>query len=172
MKYQESIKKEMEWLAGKDNVVFLGEGLINAGRIYGTLDDVPNKKCVEMPIAENLIAGSAIGLALKGYRPIVIFQRMDFMLIASDAIINHMALIPQMSGHKIKLPIIIRAIIGSRDKKFDVGPQHQHDFTHIFDTYMITEKYESKVYQEAYKTDEPVLVVEDRDLYDSSIWAN
>ena len=61
-----------------------------------------------MPVAENLTMGVAIGLALRKARPVVIFQRMDFMLIASDAIINHLALMPKMSGGQFNLPVIIR----------------------------------------------------------------
>ena len=43
MKYSEAITGEMKWLAEKEKVIFVGEGLINAGRIYETLDKVPNK---------------------------------------------------------------------------------------------------------------------------------
>ena len=50
MKLQEKLKIEYGKLAKHLDVVFLGEGLVNAGRIYGTLDDVPVKKCIEMPI--------------------------------------------------------------------------------------------------------------------------
>ena len=168
MKYREHIAEEMGWLAGQRHSVFTGEGIINAGRMYNTLDMVPLRKCIEYPIAENLIASSAIGLALEGFRPIVVFQRMDFMLIAADAIINHMALIPQMSGGKVKLPIVIRAIIGSRDRRFDVGPQHNHDFTHIFEPYLATIKYEPGAYKGAYMSDQPTLVIEDKDKYETN----
>jgi len=167
MTYKDKITESMAWLVEQSNTIFLGEGIINAGRIYGTLDRVPLNRCIEMPIAENLIAGSAIGLAIAGYRPVVIFQRMDFMLIAADAIINHMALIPKMSGDRIKLPIIIRATIGSRSKQFDCGPQHNHDFRHIFAPYITTFNFEQGVYQIAYQRNEPVLIVDDKDLYEN-----
>jgi len=169
MIYKDRLTEDMEWLAKQSNTIFLGEGIINAGRIYDTLDKVSLEKCIEMPIAENLIAGSAIGLAIAGYKPVVIFQRMDFMLIAADAIINHMALIPKMSGGKVKLPIIIRATIGSRDKKFDCGPQHNHDFRHIFSPYITTFDYEQGIYEVAYNRNEPVLIVDDKDLYERNV---
>jgi len=174
VKYKDRVSEAMTWIGKEDGSVFLGEGLINAGRIYNTLGKVSTKRCIEFPICENLIAGSAIGLALYGLRPIIVFQRMDFMLIASDAIINHIALMPQMSGGQITLPIVIRAIIGSRDSKFDVGPQHNHDFTYIFEPYVRTIRLDSKSdivneYKEAFKLDEPVLVVEDRDLYEKEV---
>ena len=173
MTYQEKIKEGMTWLGKQEKSVFLGEGLINAGRIYSTLSSVPLRKCIEFPVAENLIVGSAIGLALEGYRPIVVFQRHDFLLLAADQIINHLALLPSMSGNQFQLPVIIRAIIGSRSSKFNVGPQHQHDFTHIFKPYIrtwIIKDWKAAVtgYANAYDLNEPVLIVEDRDDYDKT----
>lgn len=172
--FKDQITGSMKWLSKQKKTVFIGEGIINAGRIYGTCNSISMKKCIETPIAENLIAGAAIGLALQGYVPVVIFQRMDFMLIASDAIINHMALIPRMSGGKIALAIIIRAIIGSQDKSFDVGPQHNHDFTHIFKPYITTVSLRPKMdvldtYKEAYRAGHPVLLIERKDDYDKEV---
>lgn len=171
--YRDKVKESMTWLGKQKKTVFLGEGVVNAGRIYGTLDGVPKRKCLEMPICENLIVGMAIGLAVEGWKPIVVFQRMDFMLIAADAIINHLALMPQFSGGCLQLPVIIRAIIGSRDKKFWVGEQHNHDFTHVFKPYLETYRVGIGVptikdyYADAYNRNQPVLIVEERDLYDT-----
>lgn len=171
MKFKDKIKESMTWLSKQPKVVFLGEGLKNANSIYGTLEKVSEKRCLEMPIAENLIASVGVGLAITGFLPILVFQRMDFMLIAADALINHAALIPKMSNGKIKVPLIIRAIIGSKDPKFDVGPQHNHDFTHIFKPYMDTWVFEPddnilSAYQHAYKSNEPMLLIERKDDYE------
>jgi len=170
MTYKEHITNTMGLLAEHKDTVFLGEGLINAGRIYGTMDYVPITKCLEMPIAENLIVGAAMGLALQGFKPVVIFQRMDFMLVAADAIINHLCKIPAMSGDRVKLPVIIRAIIGNQDKKFDVGLQHKADYTRIFSPYMLTipliePDHIHMFYKDAYKKDEPVLLIEKYNKY-------
>jgi pyruvate/2-oxoglutarate/acetoin dehydrogenase E1 component len=170
--YRCNIRNSMTWLGERPEVIFMGQGLINAGRIYNTLNNVPLDKCLEMPIAEDLIMGMAIGMSLEGYRPIVVFQRHDFMLIAADQIINHLCLIPQMSGGQVKLPVIIRAIVGQREGTFDVGPQHKHDFTHIFSPYIDTiviDRYTDilRVYEEAYRSTKPILIVERRDLYEA-----
>lgn len=168
MTLKEEITLAMSDLAKYKDTVFLGENVINSGRIYGTLDKVPLKKCIEMPICENLIAGMAIGLAVAGYHPICIFQRMDFMLIAADAIINHAALIPKMSGDRVRLPIIFRTIKAELNDKFWVGHQHSKDFTHVFKPHIIV--IESlrlraygvrRMYQDLYESDKPILVVED-----------
>ena len=173
MKLKKLINQEMKLLAKHSKVVFLGENVTNSGRIYGTLEDVPMKKCIEMPICENLIAGVAIGLALDGWIPVCIFQRMDFMLIAADAIINHACLMEKMSGGKIKLPIIFRTIKANLNNKFWVGHQHSKDFTYIFrdhlKTYTIPTPDDVDVYRKLIKTEEPVLVVEDYGYFEKEI---
>ena len=165
MTLKDDIVEAMANLARRKDTVFLGENIINSGRIYGTLDKVPLIKCIEMPVAENLIAGVAIGLAIEGLRPIVIFQRMDFMLIAADAIINHASLIPKISGGKVKLPIIFRTIKASLNDKFWVGYQHSKDFSHVFENWMEVRQLGSKsnaqqTYEQAWTEEKPVLVVE------------
>ena len=161
----------MQWLSHQSKTVFMGEGLKNAGSIYGTLSNVSSKKCLELPIAENLIVGLSIGLAIQGFKPVVVFQRMDFLLLAADAIINHLSLLSTMSGNQFQPSVIIRAIIGSQNPKFDVGPQHNKDLRYIFEPYIKTITLEKKtpilkVYKEAYTRVEPTLIVERKDLYE------
>ena len=163
---KDNIKEEMKWLSEQEGAVFIGEGIVGSGRIYGTLDDVPTNKCVEMPIAENLVVGVAIGLAMKGYKPIVVFQRMDFMLCGADALINHLALIPHLSNGQFRLPVMVRTIVGSQNPKFDVGVQHNKDLRHVFEPWIKTFKYEKGIYRELWEMDEPKIVVEWKDAYD------
>ena len=176
MTYKEAISESMNELSKKNEVVFLGQGLIVGDRIYGTMDGVPTNKCSEMPCAENLTMGVAIGLALRGFRPVVIFQRMDFILLAADAIINHAALMPKMSGGQFKLPILIRAIVGSQSKSFDVGPQHQKDFSELFAPYLSLNRFNNtttkfganaiqKTYEHEYSEGGLSMLVEYKDLY-------
>lgn len=169
MKKKESCLKDaiaiaMKVLSRKPNVVFLGENIINSKRIYGTLNEVPLNKCIEMPVCENLIAGVAIGLALEGWRPVCIFQRMDFMFIAADAIINHACVFPKLNS-SVKLPIIFRTIKADLNQQFYVGHQHSKDLTHVFSPYLpvfqIPEEHPKEVYEKVWKMNEPVLVVED-----------
>lgn len=136
MTLKESLQIEFKKLSEVEDVVFLGENIINSGRIYGTLNDVPTYKCIEMPVAENLIAGCAVGLAITGRLPICIFQRMDFMLIAADAIINHAALMPKMTG--IKLPILFITFKATLKDSFYAGLQHTKDLSHVFEPYLPT----------------------------------
>ena len=174
MKYKDVVSKTMAELATKDEVIFIGQGLLNGDRVYGTMSDVPTTKCLELPCAENLHIGIAIGLALKGYRPVIIFQRMDFILLASDGIINHLSLMPKMSGGQFKLPIIIRAIVGSNSDKFVVGPQHNKDFSELFMPYLAVHQFRrgmdiKNAYEMEYKDEEACLMVEYKDCYEEVI---
>lgn len=172
MKYKDAITDEMNWLAHQPNTIFLGQGLVNAGRIYGTLDRVPLHKCVEMPIAENLIAGAALGLALSGKLPIVVFQRMDFMLIAADAILNHAALLARMSGGNVRPHMIFRTIIGSGSPKFDVGLQHKQDYSDLFTGRIRVQKYGTLGDYHMPATSRDVwLVIERKDDYEQDLAA-
>lgn len=170
MLYKDAITQAMTNASKKKGVVFLGEGIVNAGRVYGTMDKVPVSKCIEMPICENLISGCGIGLAIEGHRPIVVYQRMDFMLLAVDSILNHLHPIPIMSGGQIKLPVIYRAIIGSNDPKFDVGMQHKKHLGYIFEhflkvVYLTTKSDINQVYTTALKEKNPTLIIEYYDMY-------
>jgi pyruvate/2-oxoglutarate/acetoin dehydrogenase E1 component len=163
-----NITADMTWLAQQDKVVFLGEGLLKGDRIYNTMQGVGLSKCLEMPIAENLIMGCAIGLALEGWKPVVIFQRMDFMLIAADQIINHLALIPEMSNGQFKPFVMIRAGVGSQCAKFDVGAQHRHDFRGVFSPYIETHEYNPEIYRSMFNLERTCIIIERKDMYDRS----
>ena len=130
MKYKDAIKKSMEMLAQDDRFKFLGYNVKYGSMAYGTLKDVQDK-CMETPLAENLMADLAIGLSLEGYRPVVFFERQDFILNSLDAIVNHMDKIDSMSNGQFKTPVILRATVGAKNI-LNPGPQHTQDFSEIF----------------------------------------
>lgn len=172
MTYKDQIVKAMEDLSKEPDVVFIGQGLSVGDRVYGTMNNVPTNKCIELPTAENLAVGVALGLTVKGFKPVLVFQRMDFMLACADAIINHMALIPKMSSGQVKFPVIIRAIVGSQSDKFVVGPQHNKDLTYIFQPWIHTTEFRRgmeiyNTYMSEYRdpSETGVVLVEYKDSY-------
>ena len=177
MTYKDQIVKAMTELGAIEEVVFIGQGISIGDRVYGTMNGVPTNKCLELPTTENLAVGVALGLALKGFRPVLVFQRMDFMLQCADALINHMALIPEMSGGQVKFPIIIRAIVGSQDrKKFDVGLQHNKDLAYIFQPWIPTTEFRRgmeiyNTYMSEYKdpSEKGAIMIEYKDMYDQEV---
>ena len=123
MTYQQAIKEECEKYASDEKVRFIGYNTAFGSRMYRTLSDIPVNRIIEMPVAENLMIGLAIGMALEGYKPVVCFERHDFILLALDGIINHIDKLPYISNQQFRLPIIIRAIVGGV-KPINPGPMH------------------------------------------------
>ncbi len=163
--YKQFLIDEMYKLSQDKKVIFIGYNTRYAHRMYGTLNKVPKKQCLEMPVCEALMVGLAMGMSLEGFKPVICFERQDFMLIAADQIINHLALMPKISGRQFDFPIIIRAIIGSQNKKFDLGLQHTKDLTYMFSPYIYTEDFTGKNYTN-YKWDKPIIITERRGFYE------
>ena len=112
--YHKAIKEEMELFAKDERVLFIGQQILPPDDFYGTLKDISKEKRTEFPVAEELQMGASLGLSLEGYLPISIFQRMDFLPRACDALINHLNLLPELSRGLFIPKIIIRTTIGSK----------------------------------------------------------
>jgi len=172
MKYKDALVKSMELLAQNDKVRFLGYNVNYGSRAYGTLNSISKSKCIETPLAENLMAGMAIGMSLEGFRPVVFFERHDFILNALDSIVNHLDKIEQMSYGQFKTPVIIRATVGSKTP-LDAGAQHTQDFTEVlkklikFPVIELTNSEQIiREYEKAAVSNGPILFVERKDLYE------
>lgn len=169
MTYKECITEAMLKLAQDERVLFIGQGLLDKEPFYGTLTGVPRSKMLEMPCAESLTTGVATGLALTGWIPVLLFQRMDFMLLAADQIINHLAIMPKMSGGQFKLPMIIRCCVGSQDEKFQVGIQHNKNFKILFMDYLTVFDMTSYLSSAFELPKESTMVVEYKDMYGTNV---
>lgn len=128
MTHKEVITEICTELGKDDKTRFIGYNTVYGSRMYGTLKDVDKGRCVETPVCENLMMGLAMGMSLEGFRPVVCFERHDFLLIGLDAIVNHLDKMPMVSGYQYKMPVIVRAIVGSKEP-LDPGPQHTADYT-------------------------------------------
>src|ERR1051325_11288997 len=74
-------------IMGEDIGVYEGTFLITAGMLkkYGP------KRVIDTPISEAGMAGTAVGMAMLGLRPIVEMMTMNFAIVAADQILNHAA---------------------------------------------------------------------------------
>jgi thiamine pyrophosphate-dependent acetolactate synthase large subunit-like protein len=115
---------------GEKGAIFIGYN-VKYGNAIGTLKDVPDEQKLETPVAENLMAGLAIGMSFEGFLPVVYYERHDFMLVAADAIINHIDKIERISHGEFKCPVIIRAVTADAGP-FYSGITHSQDFTRVF----------------------------------------
>jgi len=132
MKYFDELKRAMEWLAQKQDTLFLGQAVEFAGTaMTNTLRDVARTKLLEIPVDEELQMGLSIGLAINGTTPISIFPRWNFLLLAMNQLVNHLDKLPIYSHGEFNPRVIIRTAIGSERP---INPQIQHtgDFTDGF----------------------------------------
>ena len=131
LSYKESMIQSMTDL-GKEGAIFIGYNVLY-GNAIGTLAGVPNEQKLETPVAENLMTGLAIGMSFEGFLPVIYFERHDFMLVAADAIINHIDKIERLSHGEFKVPILIRAVTADAGP-FYSGITHSQDFTKMFES--------------------------------------
>ncbi len=132
MKYADELTKAMDLLAKDPKTIFLGQAVEYPGTaMTNTLKNVPKKKLIEIPVAEEMQLGISNGLALNNFIPISIFPRWNFLLLATNQLINHLDKFEVMSQGLFKTKVIIRTSIGSQRQ---LHTQHQHvgDFTDAF----------------------------------------
>ena len=132
MKYAHELTKAMDFLAENPQTIFLGQAVEYPGTVMSaTLKNIPKEKLLEIPVAEELQLGITNGLALNNFIPVSIFPRWNFLLLATNQLINHLDKFEVMSQGLFKTKVIIRTSIGSQRP---LHPQHQHvgDFTEAF----------------------------------------
>ena len=114
----------MDFLGTKKETIFTGQAVEVPGTaMSNTLKDIPKKKLLELPVAEEMQMGMSLGLAMNGNIPISIFPRWNFLLYGINQLVNHIDKFKIMAGNKIKPKIIIRTSIGSQRP---LHPQYQH----------------------------------------------
>lgn len=134
LKFSDAIREGIfQSMSNDKNVLVMGLGVTDPKGIFGTTIGLEKKfgakRVYEIPASENAITGVAIGAALKGARPILVHQRVEFSLLSMEQIINQAAKLNFMSGGKLKVPLVIRLIIG---KGWGQGPQHSQSLENIF----------------------------------------
>ena len=173
--YSDAIREGFNYiLANHDDVVALGQGLWSPWYVGQSMTDLDKQfgrdRVLDTPISENSTTGMAVGLALGGYRPIVIHPRLDFMVLASDAIVNQAAKWRHMLGGASNVPLTIRGIINRGGEQ---GAQHsqalQSWYAHIPGLRVVmpaTAKDARDLLVASVLCDDPVLYIDDRWLYE------
>lgn len=114
----------MNWLGEQEHVMILGQAVCYAGTgCYESLTEVPNNKKMEFPVAENFQIGVSTGMAINGLIPVSVVPRWNFLLCATDQIVNHLDKMKSMSDGQCNPKVIIRVAKGS---ELPVDPQDQH----------------------------------------------
>lgn len=132
MKYLEEVQKGMDRLASHPKSIFIGQAVEFKGTaLTHQVKDYSPEKLLEMPVAEEMQAGFALGLALEGYLPISLYPRMNFITLAINQIINHLDKWSAMSCGSSCPKVIMKAVVGS-EYPLDPGHQHKANYTQAF----------------------------------------
>lgn len=116
-----------EELARDPAVLLMGEGVATKRR--DLVADFGLERVRNTPLAEASIAGTAVGAAASGLRPVVDLLFAPFMTLAMDALANSAGKLRYLSGGQFSFPLVAMAITGSG---WCVGAQHNHNLEAIF----------------------------------------
>ncbi|HSJ45055.1 MAG TPA: alpha-ketoacid dehydrogenase subunit beta [Euzebyales bacterium] len=99
-----------------DRVVVFGEDVADLGGVFRVTDRLAERfgpdRCFDTPLAESGIVGTAVGMAMYGYRPVVELQFDGFSYPAFDQITSHLAKLPNRSRGTVRLPVVVRIPFG------------------------------------------------------------
>ncbi|MEW2507770.1 alpha-ketoacid dehydrogenase subunit beta [Amycolatopsis sp. NPDC047767] len=103
-------------MADDESVVLLGEDIGALGGVFRVTDglraEFGEHRVIDSLLAESGIVGTAIGLALRGYRPVCEIQFDGFIYPAFDQIVSQLAKLRARSGGRLKVPVTIRVPCG------------------------------------------------------------
>ena len=107
------LRKAME---NDSKVLIMGEDVGKLGGVFRVTDglqkDFGEDRVIDTPLAESGIVGTAIGLALRGYRPVCEIQFDGFVYPAYDQIVSQLAKMHYRAQGHISLPVTIRIPYG------------------------------------------------------------
>ncbi len=136
MSYFDELCLAMNLLSDDDRTLFMGQGVGCSGTTMSdTFKDIPAEKRLEMPVAEDMQCGMAIGMSLRGIIPICVYPRWNFLICATNQIVNHLDRLGLYSDYRPK--VIIRTAVPS-NVPFNPGPQHDDNFTGAFTSMLRT----------------------------------
>jgi 2-oxoisovalerate dehydrogenase E1 component beta subunit len=166
----EALRKALET---DPKVVLMGEDIGKLGGVFRITDglqkDFGDSRVIDTPLAESGIVGTAVGLALRGYRPVVEIQFDGFVFPAYDQIVTQLAKMHARALGKVKLPIVIRIPYGG-----GIGAVEHHSespealFAHVAGLKVVSPATASDAYwmlQQAIDCDDPVIFFEPKRRY-------
>jgi len=107
------LRKAME---NDPKVLVMGEDVGKLGGVFRVTDglqkDFGEDRVIDTPLAESGIVGTAIGLALRGYRPVCEIQFDGFVYPAFDQIVSQLAKMRARALGKVSLPVVVRIPFG------------------------------------------------------------
>jgi pyruvate dehydrogenase E1 component beta subunit len=154
-------------------VLVMGEDVGRFGGVFRATDGLQAEfgpeRCIDTPLAESGIIGTAIGMALYGMRPVPEIQFGDYIYPAFDQIVNELAKLRYRSGGEYSAPLVIRTPVGGGIKG---GHYHSQSpeafFTHVPGIKVVcpSNAYDAKgLLASAIRGDDPVVFMEPKQYY-------
>jgi 2-oxoisovalerate dehydrogenase E1 component beta subunit len=166
----EGLRRAME---DDPKVLIMGEDVGKLGGVFRVTDglqkDFGEARVIDTPLAESGIVGTAIGLALRGYRPICEIQFDGFVFPAFDQIVSQLAKMRMRSLGHVSLPVVIRIPCGG-----GIGAVEHHSespealFAHTGGLRVVACSDPGDAYrmiQQSVRTDDPVIFFEPKRRY-------
>ena len=164
------IQKQMQ---KNSKILVFGEDVAELGGVFrvteGLLDEFGSNRVFNSPIAESGIVGTAIGLAMRGYRPIAEIQFEGFVYPAFDQIVSQLAKLTNRSEGNLSMPVVIRIPYGG-----GIGAVEHHSespeayFAHTAGLRVISPSNPNDAYwmiQQAIESNDPVIFFEPKRRY-------
>lgn len=172
--YSQAVREALQLAMRRDEKVFmLGEDIGVYGGAFGVsdglLEEFGPERVRDTPISEAVIAGTAVGAAMTGMRPVAEIQFMDFITLSMEQLVLQGAKIRFMFGGKATVPMVLRTPAGS-----GTGAAAQHSesleawFVHVpgLKVVMPSTPYDAKgLLLAAIEDNNPVIFVEHKLLY-------
>ena len=160
-------------MTADEKVVVFGEDVGVLGGVFRVTDgltrDFGEQRCFDTPLAEAGIMGTAIGMAMYGFRPVVEMQFDAFSYPAFEQITSHLAKMRNRTRGRLPLPVVVRVPYGGGIG----GVEHHSDssegyFAATPGLHVVTPATVSDAYtllRAAIESDDPVIFMEPKRLY-------
>jgi len=163
----------LEEMRRDPNVMVIGEDIAVMGGTFaltrGFLEEFGPMRVRDTPISESGFMGMAVGMAMRGMRPIVELMYNDFIAVSLDPLMNQAAKLRYMTGGQITIPMVLRAPMGAGRRN---AGQHSQClealFMHIPGLKLVcpSTAYDAKgLIKTAIRDNDPVVVLEHKLLY-------
>ncbi|MEJ3743424.1 alpha-ketoacid dehydrogenase subunit beta [Actinomycetes bacterium KLBMP 9797] len=160
-------------LESDPKVLIMGEDIGKLGGVFRITDglqkDFGDDRVIDTPLAESGIIGTAVGLAIRGYRPVCEIQFDGFVYPAYDQIVSQVAKMHYRSQGKVKMPMVIRIPFGG-----GIGAVEHHSespeayFSHTAGLKVVVCATPQDAYtmiQQAVASDDPIIFFEPKRRY-------
>jgi 2-oxoisovalerate dehydrogenase E1 component beta subunit len=160
-------------LENDDKVIIMGEDVGKLGGVFRITDglqkDFGEERVIDTPLAESGIIGTAVGLAIRGYRPVCEIQFDGFVYPAYDQIVSQVAKMYYRSQGRVKIPMVIRIPFGG-----GIGAVEHHSespeayFAHTAGLKVVACSNPNDAYwmiQQAITSDDPIVFLEPKRRY-------